>query len=254
MPTIPSMEEMLKAGLHFGHSASRWHPKMEPYIYTTNNGLHVVDLKKTQSKLKEACDFVTKVVANGGDILFVGTKTQARPLIEKYAKECGMPYIKTRWIGGLITNFKEVKKNIKRYLDLRKSKAAGEWEKYTKKEQTGLQKEVEKLESVVAGLVDLDKLPDAVFIVDIKHEKTSVLEANVKNIPIIAITDTNTNPEMVTYSIPGNDDATRGIELVVKAIAQACEEGKKNRKAVPAPQKPKIGMLKKAVGALSKTK
>jgi small subunit ribosomal protein S2 len=254
--SIPTMEEMLKAGLHFGHQASRWHPKMEPYIYTTRNGLHIVDLKKTQSMLEQACEFAKKIVADGGDILFVGTKTQAQPLIEKYAAECGMPYIKSRWIGGLITNFKEVKKNIKRYLDLKKQSEAGEWKKYTKKEQIGLKKEMEKLQSIVSGLVTLDKFPKALFVVDIKYEKTAVLEANVKNIPIIAITDTNTNPEMVQYPIPGNDDATGGIEMVVQCIAQACSEGKKKRKVMPAGAKAKSkpGVIKKVVKAVTKSK
>lgn len=254
MSNIPTMEEMLKAGLHFGHQASRWHPKMEPFIYTTRNGLHIVDLKKTHVKLEEACEFAKKVVADGGDILFVGTKTQAQPLIEKYAKEAGMPFIKARWIGGLITNYKEVKKNIKRYLDLLEQKKAGEWEKYTKKEQIGLKKEVEKLDSTVAGLAKLDKLPKALFVVDIKHEKTAVLEANVVSIPIIALTDTNTNPEMVTYPIPGNDDATKGLELVIKCIADACADGLKNRKIMPVAKKKPDGMFKKVVKAVIKKK
>ena len=130
--SIPTMEEMLKAGLHFGHQASRWHPKMEPYLYTVRNGMHIVDLKKTRAKLEEACEFANKIVANGGDVLFVGTKSQAQPIIEQYAQQAGMPYIKSRWIGGLITNFKEVKKNIKRYSDLLRQKESGEWKKYTK--------------------------------------------------------------------------------------------------------------------------
>lgn len=234
MSKIPTMEEMLKAGLHFGHQASRWHPKMQPYIYTTRNGLHIIDLKKTQAKLEEACKFASDTVAAGGDVLFVGTKVQARPLIKKYAAEAGMPHISARWLGGLLTNFDEVKKTIKRYLELKKQKEAGEWKKYTKKEQIGLQKELDKLETNVSGIAGLESLPKAIFIVDIKKEKTAVQEANVTGIPIIAITDSNTNPLKTKYPIPGNDDATKGIELIVKAIAESCKEGMKNRKTAPA--------------------
>jgi small subunit ribosomal protein S2 len=245
--TIPTMEEMLKSGVHFGHQASRWHPKMEPYIYTTRNGIHILDVKKTQSKLEEAAEFAKKIVAGGGDILFVGTKSQARPVVEKYAKDAGMPFIRSRWIGGLLTNFDEVKKNIRRYLDLLKQKEAGEWSKYTKKEQIGLQKEVEKLEGSVSGLVNLDSLPKAIFIVDIRTEKTALQEANVVGLPIIAVCDTNVNPRTVDKVIPANDDATKGIELLVSYVANACKEGLKNRKVVPAKKATKPKAAAKSV-------
>jgi small subunit ribosomal protein S2 len=244
MPNLPTMEEMLKAGLHFGHQSSRWHPKMGPYIYTSRNGLHVIDLKQTQTKLERAGEFVKKTVAAGGNVLFVGTKTQAQPLIESAAKECGMPYIKGRWIGGMLTNFDEVKKNIRRYLDLVRQREAGEWDKYTKKEQIGLKKEMEKLESFVSGLTGLSELPQAVFIVDIRLEKTALAEARVKGIPVVAICDTNTNPALVDYPIPGNDDATRGIELIVNYISAACKEGFNDRKIVPSSEQ-KIAPVKK---------
>ena len=230
---IPTMEEMLKGGVHFGHQSSRWHPKMRPYIYTVRNGVHIFDLKKTASHLQEACRFLEQVVADGGDVLFVGTKTQAQPLIEKYAKEAGMPYMQSRWIGGLLTNFGEVKKVIQHYLDLIQGRDSGDWKKYTKKEQVGLAKELEKLESTVAGLANLKELPKAVFIVDTRNEKTALTEASVRGISVVGVCDTNVNPSMVDYVIPANDDATRGVELMIKTVADACAEGLKNRKVIP---------------------
>lgn len=230
--SIPTMDEMLKAGVHFGHQASHWHPKMEPYIYTTRNGVHIIDLKKTQDRLAQAMEFVTKIVSEGGSVLFVGTKPQAQPLIEQYAKAAGMPYVKSRWIGGTLTNYSEFKNSIQRYVELLRQKESGGWEKYTKKERSELQKEVDRLHEFVAGLVTMDRPPKAVFVVDIRMEKTAVKEANVMNIPVIALCDTNTNPLEVQHPIPANDDATRGIELMVKAISEACEAGIKSRKVV----------------------
>lgn len=232
--SIPTMEDMLKAGMHFGHQTNRWHPKMAPYLYTTRNGLHIFDVKKTQKHLEEALAFLEKTVADGGDVLFVGTKSQARPIIEEYAKQAEMPYIRSRWIGGMLTNFGEVKKSIKRYVDLLKQKETGGWEKYTKKEQIVLQKEVDKLDASVAGLTGLDRMPKAVFIVDIRTEKTAMKEANVMGIPVVAVCDSNVNPSTVTKVIPANDDATKGIEIIVKLVAEACAAGKKKRKVVPA--------------------
>lgn len=232
MANIPTMEEMLKAGVHFGHQASRWHPKMESYIYTTRNGVHIIDLKKTQDRLQKAIDFVIKSVSDGGSILFVGTKPQAQPLLESYAKQVGMPYIKSRWIGGTLTNYAEFKNSIQRYVELLRQRDSGGWDKYTKKERSELQKEVDRLHEFVSGLVTMDRPPKALFVVDIRTEKTAVKEANVMNIPVIALCDTNTNPLDVQYPIPANDDATRGIELMVKAISEACAAGVKSRKVV----------------------
>lgn len=237
--SFPTLEEMLQAGMHFGHKASSWHPKMQPYIYTTRNGLHIIDLKKTKSQAESALKFIEKTVADGGDILFVGTKAQARSVIEDVAKQAEMPYIKSRWIGGMLTNFKEVKKSIKRYIDLNRGKDSGDWAKYTKKEQIGLQKETDKLHQSVSGLVNLDKLPKAIFIVDIRTEKTALLEANVMGIPVIAICDTNVNPSRVEHVIPANDDAKKGIDIMVKLIGEACVAGKKQRKVVPKAAKAK---------------
>lgn len=237
---------MLMAGMHFGHKASNWHPKMAPFIYTTRNGLHIIDLKKTKTQLESALKFLEKTVADGGDVLFVGTKSQAKPIIEQYAKQAEMPYIRARWIGGMLTNFNEVKKTIKRYLDLQKGKASGDWSKYTKKEQIGLQKELDKLDASVAGLANVSKLPAAIFIVDIRNEKTALLEANVVDIPVVAVCDTNVNPDRVDHVIPANDDATKGIELIVKLAAEACQAGLKQRKLVPAKKADKKPVAKKA--------
>jgi small subunit ribosomal protein S2 len=242
---FPTMEEMLKAGMHFGHKASSWHPKMESYIYTTRNGLHILNLKKTKSHLEDALTFIEKTVAAGGDVLFVGTKAQANPLVEAAAKQAEMPYIKSRWIGGMLTNFKEVKKSIQRYVELLRGKEAGDWAKYTKKEQIGLQKEVDKLHTTVSGLVKLTKMPKAIFIVDIRTEKTALLEANVVGIPVIGVCDTNVNPKTVDYIIPANDDAQKGIEILVGLAAQACVAGMKQRKVVTASKTPVKKVVKK---------
>lgn len=234
MAKIPTLEEMLKAGVHFGHQAAHWHPHMEPFIYTTRNGVHIIDLKKTQSKLKQALDFIAQTVASGGDILFVGTKVQAQPLVEKAAKEVNMPYVKSRWIGGSMTNFHAVKRSIERYLTLIRQRESREWEKYTKKERVELMKEEERLHEMVSGLVTMRQLPKAVFVVDIRTEQTAVKEANVMNIPVVALCDTNTNIKNVQHVIPCNDDATNGIALMLESVIEAVKEGLKNRKVVPA--------------------
>ncbi len=239
------MEELLRAGVHFGHQSSRWHPKMAPYIYTAKNGRHIIDVKKTAQKLEEAAQHLQKIVADGGTVLFVGTKSQAQPIVEKYATEVGMPYVRGRWIGGLLTNFGEVKKTIRRYIDLLKQREAGQWAKYTKKEQVLLQKEVEKLATFVSGLVTLEKLPQAIVIVDIRTEKTALQEANVVHVPVFAFCDTNVNPRGVKHMIPANDDATKGIDLLMGVLTEAVKEGLNNRKVVaakvvkPAEEKPK---------------
>lgn len=238
MPTIPTMEEMLKAGVHFGHQSSHWHPKMEPYIYTIRNEMHIIDVKQTQSALEKACAMISSIVENGGDVLFVGTKSQSQPLIEQYATEAGMPFIRGRWIGGLLTNFRVVKLVIKKFLTMKRDKESGDWEKkYTKKEQVELGKELKKLDIEVSGLATMNNLPKALFVVDIRTEKTAVSEARKMDIPVFAICDTNVNPSRVSHVIPGNDDATRGIELMLKTIAEACKEGMKKRASMPTPEK-----------------
>ncbi|MFA5188031.1 MAG: 30S ribosomal protein S2 [Patescibacteria group bacterium] len=226
MTKIPDILELLKAGAHFGHQSSRWHPKMEPYIFGVRNGVHIIDLEKTAQKLQEAQDFIKKVVSNNGTILFLGTKRQVQPILEREAKRCGMPYISQRWIGGFLTNFPVVIKLTKKYKDLVKKRDSGELSKYTKKEQINFEKEIAKLESMVYGVKDIEKIPDVIFIWDVKTEKTAVKESKVKHVPIIGICDTNTNPEDIACVIPINDDATKTIELVMTYIADCVIDAK----------------------------
>jgi len=224
MTKVPSVLDLLKAGAHFGHQSSRWHPKMEPYIYGIRNSVHIIDLEKTVKKLEEAQEFIKKVVSNNGTILFLGTKKQVQGIIEKEAKRCGMPYISQRWLGGFLTNFSTVIKLGKKYKDLLQKKEKGELAKYTKKEQLNFQREIEKLASAIGGVKDMEKLPEALFVWDVKTEKTAVLEAKKKKIPIIGICDTNTNPEGIDYIIPSNDDATKAISLITEYIADCALE------------------------------
>jgi small subunit ribosomal protein S2 len=212
--------------MHFGHQKGKWHPKMEPYIFAEKNGIHVIDLEKTQVKLQEALDFIKNTVKAGGIILFVGTKDQAKPIVAKYAQECGMPYVNQRWLGGTLTNLGVVLKLTKKYKDLKSKQESGGLKVYTKKEQLGFLAEIEKLESRVGGIADLKKAPEAIFIIDTKWEKTAIAEANKKKIPLVALCDTNVNPEKVSYPIPANDDATKSIELVTSLVAEAVKEGK----------------------------
>jgi len=227
MVKVPTILEMLKSGVHFGHRVDRWHPKMKPYIFGVRNGVHIIDLEKTSQKLLEAQEFIKKVVSSGGTILFLGTKIQVQPVLEREAKRCGMPYIDERWIGGFLTNFFVVIKLTKRYKDLVSQKEKGELSKYTKKEQLNFEKEIAKLEKNIYGVKDLEKLPDALFIWDVKKEKTAVAEAKEKKVPIIGICDTNTNPEGINYVIPTNDDATKAIDLILTYIADCVLEAKK---------------------------
>lgn len=218
--------ELLQSGVHFGHQKGRWHPKMKPYIFAERNGVYVIDLEKTLEKLKVATDFVENIGRNGGTVLFVGTKSQGKNIIEKYAKQCQMPYIKERWVGGLFTNFATVGKLIKKYHSLKEQRDSGALAKYTKKEQVDIGKEIERLDKMVGGLEEMTKLPDAVFILDCKHEKTALLEAKKRRIPVISFADTNINPEALDYPIPANDDAVNSIELITKTIAEAVNFGK----------------------------
>ena len=242
MPQIPDLLSMLQAGVHFGHRLSKRHPKMEPYIFMSKGGFHIINLEQTQIKLQTALDFTKKVVSNGGTILFLGTKKQAQSIISKHAKDCGMPYITERWLGGTITNYGEISRLIRKYVDLKRKKSLGQLDKYTKKERLDFDKEIEKLDKMVGGVETLTKTPDAIFVIDIKNEKTAVAEARKKNIPIIALVDTNVNPELVSYPIPANDDSVKSIEIFTSLMAQAVLEGAKDRPAQIAPvvsEKPK---------------
>jgi small subunit ribosomal protein S2 len=223
---LPTIMELLQSGVHFGHQRGRWHPKMKQYLFAERNGVHIIDLEKTLEKLKAAAEFAEKIGQNGGIILFVGTKNQGKGIIERYAKQAGMPYIKERWVGGLFTNFGNVNKLIKKYKSLKEQREAGALAKYTKKEQVEFSKEIERLEKMVGGLETMTRLPEAVFILDAKKEKTALLEAKKRKIPVISFADSNINPESLEYPIPANDDAVNSIELVTRVIAEAINFGK----------------------------
>ncbi len=229
MVKIPTIEEMLKAGMHFGHHTSKWHPKMEPFIFTSRHGVYIIDLIKARKMLITALDFIQKFSAEGKMILLVGTKMQAKKPIKNLSKETGLPYVCEKWMGGCLTNFSVIKKLIKKYQDLLDNKSAGKLDKYTKKERLDFDREIAKLEIKVGGLVNLTRLPDAIFIWDIKKEKTAVMEARKKNIPVIAVCDTNVDPTGINYVIPANDDASKTIKLILGLIKEAVEEGKSKR-------------------------
>lgn len=222
---IPSLMEMLKAGVHFGHKTSKWHPNMAPFIFGERGGVHILDLEKTQKKLEEAGEFLKKLAMDGGMLLFVGTKKQAQAVIKEKAMECGMPYVSLRWIGGTLTNFGTVRRRVEHYIDLLKKRETGELNKYTKREQNEFDKEIETLRQKFEGLVKLNKLPSAIFLMDIKQEKTALQEANKTNVPVVAVCDTNVNPEGVDYVMPANDDAVKSVSMVVEFVAEALKEG-----------------------------
>lgn len=226
MVRLPEVEDMLKAGMHFGHRTSRWHPKMKPYIFGARKGVHIIDLEKSRDKMAEALNYMSEVAARNGKILFVGTKDQVKGLLKKVAKEINMPYVSERWLGGTMTNFTIIKKNVKKYKDLLEKRDSGKLNKYTKKEQLEFSREIDKLEKSVGGLVDLNTYPEAVFIWDIKNDKTALAEAKKKNLPIIAVCDTNVDPSGIKYVIPANDDASKTIKLVFDLIREAVLEGR----------------------------
>jgi small subunit ribosomal protein S2 len=228
MTKVPSLKEMLDAGMHFGHSKSKWNPKMEPYIFTSRNGVHIIDLTKSQEKLEVALEFIANLANEKKQVLFVGTKKQAKAKIAEIASEINMPYVNEKWPGGALTNFGVFRRSIKKYNDLLAEKAQGKLDKYTKWERVVFERQIEKLEKKVKGLTNLNKLPDALFVWDVKKEKIAILEAKKKNIPIIAVCDTNVDPNSVNYPIPANDDALKTIELILNSVKNAVEEGQKN--------------------------
>ena len=222
----PKIQDLIDAGVHFGHQVKRWHPSMEPYIYTARKNLHIIDLEVTEKLLKEASDFLFEIAKKGGKIVFVGTKKQARDVIEIEAKNSGAMYVTERWLGGTVTNFEVIKKNnIDKLLDLKRKKEEGELEMYTKKERLLIDREIERLERFVGGLTNLKKAPDAMVVIDSRREKTAIREANRANIPIVALIDTNCDPAGIEYPVPGNDDAIKSIAIVVKAMSEAVAEG-----------------------------
>lgn len=218
------LNELLKAGVHFGHQASRWNPKMSPFIFTKKEGIYIIDLQKTQVKLEEALKYVASLASEGKKILFVGTKRQAKDLVKKAAEECNMPYVVERWAGGAFTNFKTIKRQIQKLKDFRAKKEAGEFEKYTKKEQILFKDEIERLEKLFGGLTSMDKLPDAIFIVNSIHDFIPLKESMKLGIPVISLVDTNADPEVIDYPIPANDDAIKSIELMCNALSKAIKD------------------------------
>ncbi|MBU4339169.1 30S ribosomal protein S2 [Patescibacteria group bacterium] len=218
--------EMLKAGVHFGHRTMKWSPKMAPFIFGVRNDTHIIDLEKTIIKLNEALVFVKKLAKNNGVIIFVGTKKQAKAYIKEVAIKANMPYVADRWIGGLLTNFSIISKQIRLMEQLETDLASGALDKYTKKERVMIEKKIKKLNQKFGGLRLLKKLPDAIFVTDINEDRIAVNEARKKNIPIIALADTNTDPGLVAYPIPANDDALSSIKIIVNKIAEEYEKGK----------------------------
>ena len=232
--SVVSMKQLLEAGVHFGHQTRRWNPKMAPYIFTERNGIYIIDLQKTVKKLDEAYMFVRDVAANGDEILFVGTKKQAQESIKDEAIRCGMPYVNARWLGGMLTNFVTIKKRIKRLAQLQTMREDGTFDLLPKKEAAKLELEIEKLEKFLGGITKMKKQPAAMFIVDPRKERIAVAEARKLGIPIIAIVDTNCDPDEIDYVIPGNDDAIRAVKLISGAMADAVLEGKQGMQGAAA--------------------
>jgi small subunit ribosomal protein S2 len=230
MPSKVTMRDLLETGVHFGHRTQKWNPKMAPFIYTARNGIHIIDLRQTLANLNAYYDMVVEVVRKGGTVLFVGTKRQAQETIQKAADEAGMPYINGRWLGGTLTNWRTIKDRIETLKKLEARRDKGEFSLLTKREALMLTREIEGLNERLGGIRDMKKVPDLVVMVDTKREETAVKEANSLNIPIMALVDTNANPDTIDYIIPGNDDAMRAIKLIVDALADAVKEGKAMRK------------------------
>jgi small subunit ribosomal protein S2 len=224
------MKALLETGVHFGHRTQKWHPKMKPYIFTERNGIHIIDLQQTVAALDTAHGLVRDIAARGGTVLFLGTKRQAQESIQKEAERCGMPYVNQRWLGGTLTNWRTIKQQIDELKRLEEGKATGQFERLTKKEQLMIDRRIIKLQDRLGGIRTMTKLPDLLFIVDVRREDTAVHEANILRLPVIALVDTNCDPTGVDYVIPSNDDAIRAIKLMTAKIADAALEGAAQRK------------------------
>jgi len=238
---VVSMKQLLEAGVHFGHQTRRWNPKMAPYIYMERNGIYIIDLQKTVKKLEEAYNFVRTVAEEGGSILFVGTKKQAQDAIREEAERCGMFFVNARWLGGMLTNFKTIRSRIDRLAQLRKMQEDGTFDLLPKKEVIKLTNEIEKLEKYLGGVKEMKRLPSALFIIDPRKERNAINEARKLGIPIVAIVDTNCDPDEIDYVIPGNDDAIRAIRLISQTIANAVIEGRQGSDAAE-----EAGVMKEA--------
>lgn len=223
------MKELLEVGVHFGHQTKKWNPKMKKYIYTDKSGIYIIDLQETQRLLIEAYEYVKKVAGDDGVILFVGTKKQTQDIIESYATECGMPYVRNRWLGGTLTNFETINKRTKRIDEIEEMEKSGIFEKLPKKEVLGIKKEYEKLLFNIGGIRNMKKLPDVLYAIDPNKEMIAVREASKLGIPIVAITDTNCDPDIIDFVIPGNDDAIRSCNLITSVICDAVKKGKEQK-------------------------
>ncbi len=230
---VVSMKQLLEAGVHFGHQTRRWNPKMSQYIFTERNGIYIIDLQKTVKKLEEAYLFIREVAANDGEVLFVGTKKQAQDSVKEEAIRCGMPFVNARWLGGMLTNFNTIQRRIKRLAQLKTMESDGTFDLLPKKEVIKLNLEIEKLEKFMGGITGTKKQPAAMFIVDPRKERIAVAEAHKLHIPIVAIVDTNCDPDEVDYVIPGNDDAIRAVKLIAGAMADAIIEGRQGEQTAP---------------------
>ncbi len=227
MPTSPSLSDMLQAGVHFGHQTSKWHPKMKKYLFGSRQGIHIINLEETQKGLDAAMAYVKKVTLRGGIVLFVGTKKQASSIVAEAAASCAMPFVNKRWLGGTLTNFASMAQLIRRYKDMKRRQEKGEHAKYTKFEQLKITEQIALLDEKVGGIQELTRIPDAIFIFDIRKDKTALEEAMRRGIKVIAVCDSNVNPGDVDYPIPANDDAVKAIDLIAKMMAGAINEGRK---------------------------
>ena len=235
MAVIP-MKSLLESGVHFGHRTHKWHPAMKPYIFTERNGIHIIDLQKTVKALEQAYALVRDTAANNGSVLFVGTKRQAQETIQSEAMRVGMPYVTNRWLGGMLTNWRTIRGRVNELERLERMRDKGDFERITKKEALLLTREIERLEILFNGIRSMARLPELLFVVDVRREATAIHEANLLNIPVVAMVDTNCDPGDIDYVIPSNDDAIRAIKLMVAKIADACLEGKATRKDMPEEQ------------------
>ncbi len=238
--TTELVRQLLDAGVHFGHQTKRWNPKMKPFIFGARAGIHIIDLEKTEQRLKNGCEFVESLAAKGQTVLYVGTKKQAKPILEAEATRAEMPYVINRWLGGTLTNFQTIKQNIERMRELRKQKADGFFERISKKDAKQLSHQLERLEESFSGLAEMIRPPGCMFIVDTKREDIAVREANRLNIPIVAICDTNVNPDSIAYPIPGNDDAIRSIKLITTLVTEAIIVGRRQYLVSQQPPQPEV--------------
>ncbi len=226
MAPVVTMRQLLEAGVHFGHQTRRWNPKMKRFIYGDRNGIYIIDLQQTLGRIEVAYSFVRDLVAGGGTVLFVGTKKQAQDPVQSFAERCGMPYVNERWLGGMLTNFQTMSKRVSKMKDYQRMRSAGEFEAMPKKEALLLSRELDKLERNLGGIRNMERLPDAVFVLDTNKEDIAVTEANKLGIPIVAVVDTNCDPDIVQYVIPGNDDAIRSANLMSRIVSDAVQEGR----------------------------